>query len=520
MFFLVRLAVLRGIGTLEGRVRGLEHLVTDPESAVLKAVSGKDRISMGISGFGSSGYPKVIPKVLAELHDAGKISLRISLLTGASAYHVDQVLGERSLVERRYPYQYSPVMRRLINSGRVEFYDYHLGEWPQYLRSGFLNPEIGPLDLAVIEATYVDERGVVPSMSVGAVDAFASEAERVIIEVNPDVPEELVGVHDIYSPGIPPGREPIPIRDVSDRIGRDRLVIPERKIIAIVESHGRDRGGDVGEPGPVERKIAENLLGFLEAEIEAGRIPRGMLPVESGVGTLQDAVMSALAESGISGLRAWTEVAQDSFYKMMAAGEMEFISATSLMLSPRGREFFFSNLGEFREGTILRPQSVTNDWEVIRRLGVIALNTAVEVDIYGFVNSTHVMGSHVINGIGGSGDFARASYMSIFITPSTRKNGRVSCVVPMVSHVDHIDHDVDVVVTEQGVCDLRGKSPRERALEIIGKCAHPDYRDALMDYFERAAREVGGHMPILHREALSWHARYRERGDMRREVMS
>ncbi len=490
-------------------------MVTDPESAVLKVLSGRRKVSIGISGFGSSGYPKIIPKTIAELYDEGRLSTRIALLTGASAYQVDQILGERNLVERRYPYQYSPVMRKLINSGEVEFYDFHLGEWPQYLRSGFLSSKIGSLDLAVIEAVYVDEKGIVPSMSVGAVDAFVSEAREVIVEVNPDIPEELMGVHDIYSPGVPPNREPIPVRDVSDRIGKDRLSVPEGKIVAVVESHGHDRGGDVGEPGPVERRIADNLLGFLEREIEEGRVPEGMLPIESGVGTVQDAVMSALAEAGIRGLRAWTEVAQDSFYKMMAAGEMEYISATSLMLSPKGREFFFSNLRDFRERTVLRPQSVTNDWEVIRRLGVIAMNTAVEVDIYGFVNSTHIMGTHVINGIGGSGDFARAAYMSIFITPSTRKDGRISCIVPMVSHVDHIDHDVDVVVTEQGVCDLRGKSPRERAREIIENCAHPDYRDQLLEYFERAIREVGGHMPVLHREALSWHMRYRERGDMR-----
>lgn len=503
------------MGTLEGRVKGFNHLVTDPETAVSNVMSGKSRISIGISGFGSAGYPKVIPETIADLHDEGRISTKISLLTGASAYQVDEVLGEKSLVERRYPYQYSPLMRNLINSGEVEFYDYHLGEWPQYLRSKFLGHKIGDLDLAIVEAVYIDERGIVPSMSVGAVDTFVSEAKGVIIEINPDIPEELVGIHDIYSPGIPPYREPIPLKDVGDRIGLDRLPIPEGKIVAIVESHGQDRGGDVGEPGPTERKIAENLLEFLEREIEAGRIAERIPPLESGVGTVQDAVMSALAEAGIGGLRAWTEVAQDSFYKMMATGEMEIVSATSLMLSPRGREFFFENIGEFRKNTLLRPQSVTNDWEIIRRLGVIAVNTAVEVDIYGFVNSTHIMGTHIINGIGGSGDFARASFLSIFITPSTRGDGRISCIVPMVSHVDHIDHDVDVVVTEQGVCDLRGKSPRERAIDIIENCAHPDYKDDLMKYFEKAVRTVGGHMPMLHEEALSWHLRYRDKGDMR-----
>jgi len=510
--------MLWGIGTIEGRAKDLYDLIKDPENAILSVLKDKKDVVIGISGFGSAGYPKLIPDVIAELADKGKIAPKITLLTGASAYQVDQVLGERGLIVRRYPYQFSPTMRRLINSGKVEFHDVHLGEWPQYVRSGFVSSIIGSIDLAIVEAVKVDSGGIVPSMSVGAIDAFVSEASKVIIEVNPDIPEELAGIHDIYMPGIPPNREPIPIRNVNDRIGESRLRIRRDKIAAIVESHGHDRGGDVGEPGPIERRIADNLLSFLQSEMEAGRIPREMLPIESGVGVVQDAVMLAIAEAGISGLKAWTEVAQDSFHRMVAEGEMEYISATSLMLSPSGREFFFDSIGEFREVTVLRPQSVTNDWEVIRRLGVIAMNTAVEVDIYGFVNSTHVMGTDIINGIGGSGDFARASYLSIFITPSTRKGGRISCIVPMVSHVDHVDHDVDVVVTEYGVCDLRGKSPRERALEIIENCAHPDYRDGLLSYFEKAVRETGGHMPTLYDLALSWHKTYREKGDMREAI--
>ncbi|HDI74134.1 MAG TPA: hypothetical protein ENF57_03920, partial [Candidatus Korarchaeota archaeon] len=266
--------------TIEGRVKAFQELIKDAESAVMEVLSGKEKVVIGISGFGSSGYPKVIPKVIAELYGEGRISSRITLLTGASAYQVDQILGEKGLVERRYPYQYSPIMRKLINSGSVEFYDYHLGEWPQYIRSGFLRDAAGEIDLAIVEAVHIDEEGIVPSMSVGAVDAFVSEASKVIVEVNPDIPEELVGTHDIYSPGIPPHREPIPIRDVSDRIGSERLKIPKGKIAAIVESGGHDRGGDIGEPGPVERRIAENLLNFLREEIEAGRIPERIFPIE------------------------------------------------------------------------------------------------------------------------------------------------------------------------------------------------------------------------------------------------
>ena len=74
----------------------------------------------------------------------------------------------------------------------------------------------------------------------------------------------------------------------------------------------------------------------------------------------------------------------------------------------------------------------------------------IEADIYGNVNSTHIMGSSIQNGIGGSGDFARNAYISMFLSPSTAKSGAISCIVPMVSHVDHTEHDVHVIVTEQG----------------------------------------------------------------------
>ena len=121
-----------------------------------------------------------------------------------------------------------------------------------------------------------------------------------------------------------------------------------------------------------------------------------------------------------------------------------------------------------------------------------------------------------MNGIGGSGDFARNAFLSIFMAPSTAKQGGGSTIVPMASHVDHTEHDTMIVVTEQGLADLRGLSPRQRARDIIAKCAHPSYRSMLEDYFDRACRNsFGKHTPHLLREALSWHARFVETGSMR-----
>jgi succinyl-CoA:acetate CoA-transferase len=163
----------------------------------------------------------------------------------------------------------------------------------------------------------------------------------------------------------------------------------------------------------------------------------------------------------------------------------------------------------YRDRIVLRPQEISNHPEVVRRLACVAMNGMLEADIYGNVNSTHVMGSRIMNGIGGSGDFARNAYISIFQSPSRAKGGAISCIVPMASHVDHTEHDVDVIITEQGVADLRGLSPRRRARHIIDHCAHPDYRPALDDYLERAIHDSSGkHTPHRLDEAVSWHIRY------------
>jgi acetyl-CoA hydrolase/succinyl-CoA:acetate CoA-transferase len=74
---------------------------------------------------------------------------------------------------------------------------------------------------------------------------------------------------------------------------------------------------------------------------------------------------------------------------------------------------------------------------------------------------------------------------------------------------------VDVIVTEHGLVDTRPLTPRQVAEQVIRTCAHPDYRDLLWDYYERAVRTVGGHEPHLLAEAFRLHERYMSAGDMR-----
>ena len=214
-------------------------------------------------------------------------------------------------------------------------------------------------------------------------------------------------------------------------------------------------------------------------------------------------------------MTAYTEVIQDGMLDLIEAGKIRVASATGFSLSREAALRFNADMPRFRDRIILRPQEISNHPELVRRLGCLAMNGLIEADIYGNVNSTHIMGSRIYNGIGGSGDFARNAYVSIFMTPSTAKGGAISAIVPQAAHVDHITQDVQVIVTEQGLADLRGLSPKQRAELIIENCAHPTYRPLLRDYYSRARQHsYGQQSPSLLGEALSWHQRFVETGSM------
>lgn len=474
-------------------------------------------MTVAMSGFTGAGYPKAVPTALAArvhaAHERGEV-FRIKVMTGAStAPELDGALAQAEGIELRLPYQSDPVLRARINAGELDYIDLHLSHVAQYTWFGYF----GPIDVAIVEVTAIDEDGhLVPSSSVGNNKTWLEQAQRVILEVNHWQPAALRGMHDIYyGTALPPNRKPIPLVRADSRIGEPWLQCDPDKIVAVVETDAPDRNTPFDPPDAASRRIAEHLLEFFRHEIQRGRLTPSLLPLQSGVGNIANAVLPGLADSGFHDLTAYTEVIQDAMLDLIERDVLRVASATAFSLSPTAIETFVSNVARYRERIVLRPQEISNHPELIRRLGCIAMNGMIEADIYGNVNSTHVAGSRIMNGIGGSGDFARNAYLSVFMAPSTAKNGAISTIVPMVSHVDHTEHDVMVVVTEQGLADLRGLSPKQRARVVIAHCAHPDYRDALQDYFDRASREAyGKHTPHLLGEALSWHQRFIERGTM------
>lgn len=475
-------------------------------------VHNNDRV--GFSGFTPAGAPKIIPKAIAKKaiqeHEAGR-PFKIGVFTGASTGDsLDGELARANAILFRTPYQSNADLRKSLNSRESHYFDMHLSALAQELRYGFF----GKVDVAVLEVADVSEDGeLVLTSGVGISPTIAKLADRIILELNSKHPKYIKGLHDVYEPLDPPLRREIPVYTPKDRIGSAILKVDPKKIVGIVETCVDDQVGGFSPSDAVTDAVGQNVAKFLVQEMEAGRIPKSFLPIQSGVGNIANAVLGALGSNpGIPPFSMYTEVIQDAVIDLMRSGDVEFASGCSLTISPAKLQGIYKDWDFFKNKLILRPQEISNNPEVARRMGLITINTALEADIFGNINSTHVLGTKMMNGIGGSGDFTRNAYMSIFTCPSVAKGGKISAIVPMVSHLDHNEHSVKVLITEQGIADLRGKSPVQRAKTIIDNCVHPDYRAMLNDYL---VKNKDSHTPHTLSLAHNMHLEFLKSGDMR-----
>ena len=476
----------------------------------------KNGENLGLSGFTPAGTAKAVTRELAKIakaeHEAGR-EFKVGILTGASTgQSTDGVLAEERAIKYRAPYTTNPEFRKRVNLGEIAYNDIHLSQMAQELRYGFM----GEIDWAILEVCDIEEGEstckAYLTAAGGIAPTVARMAKKVILELNSFHSPEAKHLHDVYEPLDPPLRQPIPIVKVSDRIGTPYVEIDAKKIVGVVECNLPDEARAFKDSDPITDQIGHNVAQFLVNDMKRGIIPSTFLPLQSGVGSTANAILGALGhEKSVPDFNVYTEVMQDSVVNMMLEGRVKDASSCSLTVSNECLMQVYDNIDYFKKNVTLRPSEISNSPEVIRRLGVIAINTAIEVDIYGNANSTHISGTKMMNGIGGSGDFERNAYISIFTCPSTAKNGMISSIVPFVSHQDHSEHDVNIIVTEQGVADLRGKSPIERAHLIIENCAHPDYRPLLREYLKFAKMGQTRHCLTA---AFAMHDALARKGDM------
>lgn len=477
----------------------------------------KNGDTLALSGFTPAGSPKAVTRELAKIAEAEHASghdFKVAVLTGASTGEsTDGVLASADAISYRAPYTTNGEFRKLVNLGKIPYNDIHLSQMAQEMRYGFF----GDIDWAILECCDIEENNGVyrayMTAAGGISPTAARMAKRVILELNSFHNPNAKYIQDMYEPNDPPMRQPIPVINVCDRIGTPYIEIPSEKIVGVVECNLPDEARPFKDNDPTTDTIGHLVAEFLVNDMHRGIIPSTFLPLQSGVGSTANAILGALGkDKNVPDFNVYTEVIQDAVIEMMLTGRVKSGSTCSLSVSNECLMQVYDNMEHFKDCLTIRPAEISNNPEVIRRLGVIAINTAIEVDLYGNVNSTHISGTKMMNGIGGSGDFERNAYISIFTCPSTAKGGLISSIVPMVSHQDHSEHDVNIIVTEQGIADLRGKSPMQRAKLIIENCAHPDYKQLLWDYLKIS---IGGHTAHNLRAAFALHDTLARKGDMK-----
>ena len=475
--------------------------------------------TIGLGGFTPSGVPKAItPEIAAKAHrehEAGR-PFKINLYTGASTgQSADGILAEEKALNFRAPYTTNSSFRKCVNRNEIKYTDLNLSCMANKIRQG----HYGEVDWAIIEVCAIEEHGekvrFYPTVGVGIIPTIARVATRgIFLELNRYHSDKLIGMHDIYEIPDVPFRTPINIMNVNDRIGVPYVEVEKSRIVGVVEVNLPDEARAFKESCETTDKIGNNVADFLLWNMKKGYIPKTFLNLQSGVGSGANAVLQALGgNKDIPDFSIYTEVLQNACLDLMLEGRIKMASTCSLTVTGKELENMYSNIDLFKERLVLRPSEISNSPEVISRIGVCSMNTALEVDIYGDVNSTKVCGTKMMNGIGGSADFTNSAYISIFTCGSTAKDGKISSVVPFCSHVDHTSHFVCAVVTEYGVADLRGKCTLDKAKELI-KVAHPDYRPILEEYM-RIASAYGGHTHHCLSAAFALHDTYMRKGDMR-----
>jgi acyl-CoA hydrolase len=336
--------------------------------------------------------------------------------------------------------------------GWIDFIPNYFSEIPAQIERGQI-----PADVVFSMASPMDAHGYF-ALSLGAdyTMAAVARARAVVLEVNPNVPFANGNCHVHVS-----------------------------QVAALVESS--DPVLEVGLPkiGPVQQAIGKHVAGL----IEDGST------LQIGYGGIPDAVVMQLTDKRDLGIH--TEMLGDGILTLIEAGVVtnrrkNYLPGKTIATFALGSNKLYRFMDR-NPAVEIHPVNFTND-PALAGLNdnLVAINATLQIDLLGQCGSES-LGHAPFSGTGGQSDFVRAANRSrggkaFIVLPSTAKGDTISRIVPSLSpgtHVSTSKNDINYVVTEHGVAQLRGKSAKQRALELIA-IAHPDFRAELTEQAKRA----------------------------------
>lgn len=348
-----------------------------------------------------------------------------------------------------------PVSRTALHAGQATFTPSHFSQYEENIsRSKWGQAEIG-----ILQVSPPDNHGF---MSFGITTAYSrgilERAQKILVQVNPKMPRVL---------------------------GDNFMHVSEADYIVEAESE-LWQFPDV-PPTEIQKAIAAHI---------AERIEDGST-LQLGIGGIPNAVGALLAHKKHLGVH--TEMITQCMRELVECGAVD----NSMKKIHRGKL-----IGTFAGGNddlygwmdnnplveCYPVKYVNNPAVIAQNDKLVSINATIEVDLTGQACSESI-GARQYSGIGGQMDYVRGAYLSkggksflaVSSTAETRQ-GRVSCIVPMLKHgavVSTARTDIDMVVTEYGVAELRGRSIRERVRNLVA-IAHPDFREGLLDFAKKS----------------------------------
>ena len=335
--------------------------------------------------------------------------------------------------------------------GWIDFIPNYFSEIPQQIRSGHI-----AADVVFSMASPMDAHGYF-SVSLGADYTMAAiaKARAVVLEVNPNVPFAFGNCH-------------VHISEVASLVESDQPVM------------------EVGLPkiGPVQEAIGK----YVADMIDDGST------LQIGYGGIPDAVVMQLTHKHDLGIH--TEMLGDGIMSLVESGNVtnrrkNYLPGKLIATFALGSQKLYRFMDR-NPGLEIHPVDFTNDpYRAGQNDNLVAINATLQIDFQGQCGSES-LGSAPYSGTGGQADFVRAANRSrggkaFIVVPSTAKNDTISRIVPTLTpgtHVTTSKNDINYVVTEYGVAQLRGKSMKQRTLELIG-IAHPNFRAELTEQAKR-----------------------------------